>query len=302
MSFLSPRAGDFVWETTNTAGTFNAFTLLGPVTSGVFTYSKISDIYAGGETLYYVRSQAVSAGVRAIFESGRGTYNHTANTITPTIGSNSSNMAAGSSTFVPITWGAGTQNLICVPDAASLVTVETIVAVMGLNAAAIRTALALGTSALLDTGIIAGKIPVIGTSYPLPAHTHGSLVALYTGGAINKVLRWNGSGTVTEATAVGSPPDSPARLSYLFVRGSDGVLYLPGSTVPLAGVAADVQYFLGTSGAWGSTPIVVDGTHTHVEIGYGLDTNVLGFYPSKPISGNLGSAVNLKFEGGTMKL
>src|SRR6478609_3500169 len=288
MAFLSPRAGDFVWETTNTAGTFNTLTLLGPVTVGAFTYSKVSDIYADGESIYYVRSQAVTAGTRAIFESCRGTFNRSANTITPMVGSNSSNMAAGSSTFVPVTWGAGTQNLICVPDAASLVTVETIVAVIGLNAAAIRTALTLGTSALLDTGTTSGKIPVIGTTYPLPAHTHGSLVAPYTGGANNKVLRWNSSGTVIEATAVGSPPDSPARLSYLFVRGSDGVLYLPGSTVPLTGVVIDTQYFLGTSGAWSSTPVVVDGIHTHVEIGYGLDTNVLGFYPSKPISGNLG--------------
>lgn len=302
MAFLSPRAGDFVLETTNTAGTFNTFTLLGPVTVGAFTYSKVSDIYADGETLYYVRSQAVSAGVRAIFESGRGTYNHAANTITPTVGSNSSNMAAGSSTFVPVTWGAGVQNVICVPDAASLITAETLVAVIGLNANAIRAALLLGTAALLDTGTTSGKIPVIGTTYPPPAHTHGSLVAPYTGGANNKIHRYNGSGTVIEANAVGSPPDSPARLSYLFVRGSDGVLYLPGSTVPLTGVVAGTQYFLGTSGVWGSTPIVVDGTHTHVEIGFGLDTNVLGFYPSKPVSGNLGSAVNLKFEGGTMKL
>lgn len=173
MSFLSPRAGDFVFETTNTAGTFNAFTLLGPVTSGTFTFSKVSEVYADGETVYYVRSQAVSAGVRAIFESGRGTYNHAANTITPTVGSNSSNMAAGSSTFVPITWGAGVQNVVCVPDAASLVTVETLVAIIGLNAAAIRTALSLGTAALLNSGTTNGTVPVLaddGTGSPgLPA-------------------------------------------------------------------------------------------------------------------------------------
>jgi len=161
MAFLSPRAGDFVFETTNTAGTFNPFTLLGPVTVGSFTYSKVSEIYADGETLYYVRSQAVSAGIRAIFESGRGTYSLGSNTITPTAGSNSSNMAAGSSTFVPITWGAGSQNVICVPDAASLLTVETLIAVVGLNAAAIRAALSLGTAALLNSGVANGTIPVL---------------------------------------------------------------------------------------------------------------------------------------------
>lgn len=302
MSFLSPRAGDFVFETTNTAGTFNAFTLLGPVTVGNFTYSKVGEIYANGETVYYVRSQAITAGTRAIFESGRGTYALATNRITPTVGSNSSNMAAGSSTFVPITWGAGTQNVICVPDAASLVTVETIVAVMGANAAAIRTALSLGTSALLDTGTTSGKIPIIGTTYPLPAHTHNALLTTYTGGANNRICYLSGAGAVTEATSTGSPPTTPSQLSFLFARGSDTNLYLPGSVVPFTGVTTGTQYFLGVGGVLTSTPVVVDGTHTHVEIGRGLDTGWLGFAPGKPISGNLGSAVALLFESGTMKL
>lgn len=129
MSLLSPRAGDFVAQLTNTAGTFNTFTLLPDlVVNGDFVFSKFGEIFADGATVYYDRSQSVNSITRAIFETGLGTYSSSANTITPTVGLSSSNMSPGSTTFVPITWGAGTQTVVSIPPGGSLVTLENLLA------------------------------------------------------------------------------------------------------------------------------------------------------------------------------
>lgn len=164
MSLLSPRPGDFCWETTSTAGTFNTFALSGtrvadPTTG--FTYDLFADYFADGELVYYVRSQTVSAGVRAIKEAAIGIYHRGPNTIEPTIGIYSTNMSAGSSTFVPITWGAGSQDVTCGIPGADVVTIRLMAQVLALAAAANRTALGLGTAAIVNTGTTNGNIPVL---------------------------------------------------------------------------------------------------------------------------------------------
>lgn len=177
------------------------------------------------------------------------------------------------------------------------------------TAAAARTVLALGTVAVLDGGTAAGNAVVLAAGGKLPAvpgdlltalpfHTHSILVAGMTGGANNTVLRYSSAGVVTAA----AQSDSAAQLSWLFARGSDGVLYMPPSAVPFAGVAAGTRYYLGAAGALTTTEPVPDGTHTQVLVGMGLDTNLLGFRPQQPVGGNTGSAVALKLEGGVLKI
>jgi len=181
MALLSPRPGDFVFETTVTAGTFNTFTLSGsrvvdPTTG--FTYDLFSDYYADGELVYYVRSQSVSPGVRAIKEAAIGIYHRTTNSIQPTIGLFSTNMAAGSSTFIPITWGAGSQNVTCGIPGRETVAVSIMAQVLALAASANRTALGLGTASTFDVGTTSNHILQLDGSAKIPAVDGSQLTGL----------------------------------------------------------------------------------------------------------------------------
>jgi len=313
---ISPRGGDFVWETSNTAGTSNPFHLLGPVTVGSRTYSKVSEVYADGETVYYVGAQDVSAGVRMIFESGLGTYNLAANTITPTIGRNSSNTYPSGS-FVPITWGSGARDIICVPDAASQVTIENIVAVLSANASAVRAALSLGTAALLNVGTgtnnipqligtpSAGNLPAIGganlTSLPLHAHSAIVIPGL-SGGATSRICRSTGATTVTEATAInasGHVSDSADQLRWLVAKGSDGAYYKFGSA-PFAGVTAGNHYFLGTLGVVTTTRVSPDGVNSCVYCGYCRVNDVLDVDFKMVVTERLSSGAGLFLDNGNI--
>lgn len=177
------------------------------------------------------------------------------------------------------------------------------------TAGAARTTLGLGTAAVLDGGTAAGNAVVLAVGGALPAvpgnlltslpfHTHSILVAGMSGGSNSTILRYSSAGVVTAA----AQSDSAAALSWLFARGSDGVLYMPPSAVPFAGVVAGTRYYLGTTGALTTTEPVPDGVHTQVLIGIGLDTNLLGFRPQQPVGGATGSAVALKLEGGVLKI
>jgi hypothetical protein len=172
MTLLSPRPGDFVFETTSTAGTFNTFALSGtrvsdPTTG--FTYDLFADYFADGELVYYVRTQTTLPGVRAVREEAIGIYHKGPNTIEPTIGLWSTNMAAGSATWVPITWAAGSQNVTCGIPGRESVAVSVMAQVLALAAAANRTALGLGTAATFDVGTTANHILKLDGSAKIPA-------------------------------------------------------------------------------------------------------------------------------------
>lgn len=315
---ISPRGGDFVWETSDTAGTFVAFDLLGPVTVGTRTYSRVSEVYANGETVYYVRSQDVMAGTRMIFESGTGTYNSATNKIMPVAGRNSSNTSPNGS-FVPVNFGAGTRDVVCVPDAASLVTIENLLAVLALNPAGARAALALGTAALANTGTSASTIPTLSAAYAgaladltmLSNFFSGQRVINFTGGANNticKAVSFTGGvgGVLTISAANGITasftPDTDTQLTHLWCRGNDGNVYWPGSIVPHTGAGAfGTVYYLGNAGVLVAPPSGAPSTfNTWVRVGMSLGSGSLLFAPWPPFSVTHSSGSPMYYESGRL--
>lgn len=169
--------------------------------------------------------------------------------------------------------------------------------------------LGIGTAGVLNVGVGAGnviqldgssRIPAVSGALltALPASILSSLTASLTGGASSKIVRFSAAGAVTTA----SRSDSAAQLSWLFARGSDGLLYRPNSWVPFAGVAAGSRYFLSTSGDLTTTAPAPDGVNTQILVGLGVDTNVLYFRPHPPVGGDTGFGVALKLEGGNLKV
>jgi hypothetical protein len=305
-----PASAAFAFQTTSTAGTFNAFTLsaLG-VADGLFLYGTFAQRVPDGSLVYYIRSQAVDATHTAIWEAAWGTYNLSANTVTPVTGKESSSAPVGAS-FIPIAWGSGSSNVWSVPPAFSEVTAENLVAMLTAQAAAVRTALGLGSAALLTAGVAVGNVPPLAAvgsgAVPdlamLSSFYSGARLQLSTGGANNHVCRFAsyaaGVLTVTEANGitVSFTPDTPALLSALWCRGSDGVLYPPRSIVPFTGVTASTVYYLGNAGALTSTAAASSSFNTSVRLGHGLASAVLWFDPQPPIVANGGGGLTLKFE------
>jgi hypothetical protein len=188
---------------------------------------------------------------------------------------------------VPIAWGAGTRDALCaMPGQAFLYGPNNLSDLASPSTA--RASLGLGTSAVLDVGATASKIPQLDGSALLPLstippHTHTSLVASFTGGSANKVVRFASAGAVANAAKT----DTRAQLANLMIRGSDGVLYHRG-LVPFTGVAAGTVYYLGTGGDLTTSPPAIDGLDTRVMVGMGWNTNVLYFNPQPLIAGGDG--------------
>jgi hypothetical protein len=231
-----------------------------------------------------------------------------------------------------VPWGAGTRTIFTTTPAGSILLVDNALSelavagdtalgnlgatalglalVKAASAAAARASLGLGSAAVLDVGTTAlkivqldaaGKLPALDGSQLLALPKPAALVASYTGGANNKVVRYSSSGVVT----VASRGDAPDLLTHLLVRGSDGVLYGRG-LVPFAGVVAGGLYYLSTSGDLTTTvptpqsfPVI-----TQVDIGRGMANNVLYFDPRPPVSGvgGFGGEVPLYLEAGTLRV
>jgi hypothetical protein len=187
------------------------------------------------------------------------------------------------------------------------------------QAAAIA-ALGLANSATIAAGTAAGNLALLaGASQlsaldlslatALPAFYSGALIQLFTGGSNSTICRFSSyaAGVLTVAAANGITgsftPDTPAQLSALWARGSDGKLYPPQSIVPFTGAAANSVYYLGNAGALTAPPSVgppqvgPSSFNTYVRVGHGLATNVLWFDPRPPMVANAGGGLALKLEG-----
>lgn len=249
-------------------------------------WRAFSAAYLDGDTLPYVCFDSLR------FERGRGRYNAGANTITRVL-----IIENHLGTTAPITWpgGGGTRNLFV--DSGS--------------GAVARSALGLGSAALLDAGTAAGQAVVLDGTAHIPTslyvtlpHTHASLVSgiAWAGGASSSILKWASAGVLSAADL----GNSVTALWPLWAKGSDGVYYTFGE-VPFAGVVAGARYYLGVAGAISTTfsngsTDVPDGTHTMVIVGYGAAAGVLYFNPSHPFAGLLSTGSALKLEHGDFKV
>lgn len=315
MSILTPRGGAFVAETSNTVGTGIAFNLLGAVVVGALKYSRVGEIFADGETVYYVRSQQQGAGTRLLFESGLGTYSSSTNKITPTVGRISSAMSPGATTFIPVTWTGGVSNVTCVTPSESNVTLENLILALSIafSSSSGVSGSPFHTGAFLDAGLttgllvqlVSGGLPAIGgvNLTSLPTHSHTNIIVTgLTGGAVNRICRSTGSTTVTEATAInasGHSTDTADQLSWLVAKGSDGVYYKRG-VVPFTGVVAGNRYFLGTLGVVTTTRVTVDGVNSLVDLGYSRTNDVLDYDPQRPVTERLSTGAELFLDNGNI--
>lgn len=133
-----------VTVTTVGAGDYSCGPALAPLDVSVTFRALNSGVFADGDTFPYECRQG------SVFERGRGTWHSSGNTITRTlITSNSNNNTA------PITWGGGTKILFV--DSGE-----------GLTA---RSALGLGTAAVLDVGTTANKVVQLDGTGKLPSGT-----------------------------------------------------------------------------------------------------------------------------------
>lgn len=285
------KALSWVGVTTSTVGTGDY--ACGAVLSGspAGPWRSFSAAYSDTDTFPYVCFDATR------FERGRGRFNAGPNTVTRVL-----IIENHLGTLSPITWpgGGGTRNLFV--DSGS--------------GAVARSALGLGSAAVLDAGVSANqvvaldgsaKIPTgtdISQAINVPTHNH---TALYfpslSGGSNSTIVRPSGAGTVTAAAL----SDSPATLQVLFAKGSDGNIYGRGWFVPFTGAAYGNRYYLGTAGAISTTfsngvNDTPDGTHTLVVVGFGVAANVLYFDPTRPVGGLLSAGATLKLEHGDLKV
>lgn len=153
MSVITPRGGGFVLQTTSTASTGTVFFLavapVDPITGAAWnTYAQR---YADGETVPYVQSMVV--GGVFIWEAGYGVYSLSANSITPSTPYDSSSTPAGG-TFVPVPF-TGTRTVTA--ELGDVLSIKNLAAALSPNQVTMRTALGLGTVAILNTGIAIGN-------------------------------------------------------------------------------------------------------------------------------------------------
>lgn len=118
--------------------------------------------------------------------------------------------------------------------------------------------------------------------YAPVSHSHQALTnTVVSGGSSNQVLRVSGAGAVVAAANT----DAVAGLVFLLAKGSDGVIYQPGSLVPFSGVAGGTRYYLGTGGNLTSTAPTPSPTVSSVAVGVGVAAGVLLFRPTVPVVG-----------------
>jgi hypothetical protein len=288
---------------TSTPGT-GSFTISAPLpvpgTSPVIDYRAWSTV-PNGSRLHVVRSDT---GLN-IYERGYVDVTNSGGVVTLAFNPRLETSAGGSD---PISWaGGGTQNVWVVPFPFDPANGGSELAAY---AQAFRASLGMPTTSD-PGGVTPGAVVqlISGNAIPagvvLPTHYHSALLnSLYTGGSNSRILRKPAGSTVLTNAALS---DSPAALQFLLARGSDGLLYYPGSEVPFTGAAADTRYYLGTAGALSTTfsnglNDTPDGTHTQVVLGYGIASGMLWFKPERPVGGLLSSGGALRLEGGDLKV
>lgn len=252
------KLGNRVWETTNTVGTGNAFTLLGVVDAD--EYRAFSEEFANGDEVLYCRI----ATTPLVYEISYGTLNTGAGTITPTIGVFSTSTPIGGA-FVPITW-SGTQNVISAPPGSEVplvandleeygVTAVGLALIQAANAAAQRTALGLDDARV-------------------------TLSSGQSGGTVGKFVRLTSANTWTDA----SNAHTLDELTVVAFKES-GSLYVLSGRITLSGLTAAVPYYLSTAGGWTVTAPAISATVRRKTLGLALNTTELLMIQSMAIGG-----------------
>jgi hypothetical protein len=101
-----------------------------------------------------------------------------------------------------------------------------------------------------------------------------------TGGSDAKVVRVNGSNTVTDAAWT----DTASQLNAVLFK-KDNVYYASGVVPGVGGLTAGAAYFIGEFGGLTTNPPTPSSTVRVLFVGFGLNTSDLLFRPSIPISG-----------------
>lgn len=101
-----------------------------------------------------------------------------------------------------------------------------------------------------------------------------------SGGTNQRVVRINGTNTVTDA----SQTDTVSQLNSVLIK--SGNVYYAGGIVPgFTGLSAGSSYFLSTSGNITSTPPTPTSSVRVLYIGFAINTTDLMFRPGIPITG-----------------
>lgn len=101
-----------------------------------------------------------------------------------------------------------------------------------------------------------------------------------TGGTNGKVVRVNGSNTVTDAFNSASA----VQLNAVLIK-MDNIYYAAGVVSGFTSLSAGSPYFLGADGSITSTPPTPSTTTRVLYLGFALNTTTLLFRPGIPISG-----------------
>lgn len=102
-----------------------------------------------------------------------------------------------------------------------------------------------------------------------------------SGGTNGKVVRMNGTNSVTDA----SNTDTASQLNTVLIK-SSGVYYSAGVISGFTGLSPGSIYFLGTSGNITSTAPTPSSTVRVLCLGFAINETDLLFRPSIPISGS----------------
>ena len=102
-----------------------------------------------------------------------------------------------------------------------------------------------------------------------------------TGGTNQRVVRINGTNTVTDAAQT----DTISQLNSVMVK--TGNVYYAGGVVPgFTGLSAGSSYFLSTAGNITATPPTPSASVRVLYLGFALNTTDLLFRPGTPITGS----------------
>lgn len=102
-----------------------------------------------------------------------------------------------------------------------------------------------------------------------------------SGGTNGRVVRINGTNTVTDA----SNTDTPSQLNTVLIR-SNSVYYAAGVVTGFTGLTPGSPFFLGVGGNIVSTPPTPSATVRVMYLGFALNETDLLFRPGIPISGS----------------
>lgn len=102
-----------------------------------------------------------------------------------------------------------------------------------------------------------------------------------TGGTNGKIVRVNGSNTVTNA----SYNDTAVQLNTVLLKQND-VYYAYGIVTGLSGLSPGAPYFVGSDGSLTATPPTPSSTVRNLYVGFALNTTDFLFRPGIPISGS----------------